>query len=327
MGNGNSNRPRFKRNVIGMLERMINGQPGMGPVLAGAYIHETLRDISRYSLLNEGSMWRPLILRAVASTYDIKREHVIHYSSIIEAIHGLTLSLDDLPCMDDAFERRGKSPAHIKFADEMGASKDSGTAKVILNVFGYLSHFDAYIIHGPATPEQNIMIFDEVTLAKINLASGQEIDLADTQKISDLKGFADFYRLKTGALYGAAMATAVRLGNEESHKVDLYREAGNNLGISFQFDDDILDWGGDQSKVKKTLGLDDRRNTPFDIANPKEIFRTGEMYAENARELLGKTGNNIINVKRLMSEMKRAFNSKMLPDKLAELISARPKAL
>lgn len=321
MRNGNLNRHSFKRNVIGMLERMIDGQPGKGPVLATAYMHETLRDISRYSLLNEGSMWRPLILRAVAGAYEVKRELVIYYSSIIEAVHGLTLSLDDLPCMDNAAERRGKPSAHINFAEKFNASKDSGTAKIILNVFGYLSHFDAYILHGPASSEQNTKIFDEVLLAKINLASGQEIDLSDTQKITNLREFADFYRLKTGSLYGAAMAIAAHLGCEESDKVDLYREAGNNLGISFQFNDDILDWGGDQRNVKKTLGLDNRRKTPFDIVTPKEIFAIGEIYAERARELLSSTGNNVIYVKRLISEMKRAFNSKMLQDKLVELIS------
>ncbi len=305
----------FERRIRGMLERIIDGQPGKGPVLAGAEQHPKIKDMLKYFLLNTGNLWRPLLLESVAGAYNAPYEQVVHYSSLVEAVHSTSLVIDDTYCMDNAGDRRGKPSFHHAFSYPKGASKDAGTANTFLASFNALDYVEAAIRHGPASDSQNKKIADEVTRAKINLDAGQYIDLFEVEKMTTLRDFAGFYALKTGSLFGAAMAIGGILGKEKYEGVERLRESGIHLGVSYQFADDLLDFGGDKELVGKTLGLDARKKNLFDVASAEEIFSIREEYEKTARDLLDKVseknGMKFTKTKRLMTSMSRAFNRKM----------------
>lgn len=310
----------FKEKVNGALERIVSGQPGRGYVLAESSMHPDLVEISKYSISSEGNMWRPLFLRSTAvGRYGVSEKLVIPYAAVLEGNHINTLNLDDLPCMDDQDTRRGKPTPHIQFSLLKKTSKDSGTSKVIISVFSLLDYFNKAVDYGPAAREQNSKISDEFSAARINLGHGQYLDLNKTREFRDLEGFVNLYRLKTGPLFGIALAIGGILGNETEENVNLLREAGYNFGIVYQFIDDFLDWGGIIEKVGKPLGFDPRKNNFLNVSMPEQAYRRLLQHKGLTIKLLSDVGGDFSEVIRLVDEIERKFVDCMKPEKLAEL--------
>ena len=314
---------RFKNRVSGMLERIINGQPGRGPILAGTYMHPDLIEISRYSISNSGSMWRPLLLRSTAvGRYGVSEKIVIPYAAILEGNHINTLNLDDLPCMDNQNMRRGKKTPHLIFTGDQGASKDSGTANIILSVYTSQGLLNKAVDYGPATKEQNNKISDELSATRINLGNGQYIDLNKTQELKSLEEFVELFRLKTGPLFGAAMAIGGILGKEEEEKISLLREAGYNMGIVYQFFDDFLDWGGNEKRAGKPLGFDKKKKNFLDVTTPKIAYNLLIRHKKLANGLLKQVDGDFSQAAEVFNEIENNFIYCMKPNKLAELKTA-----
>ena len=100
-------------------------------------------------------------------------------------------------------------------------------------------------------------------------------------------------RLKTAVLLGGAMKLGAIVGGADEKNADLLYQFGENLGVAFQLQDDILDVYGDPEKFGKQVG--------GDIISNKKTFlhltAKALVQPEELPTLLGDHENTEIKVK------------------------------
>ena len=159
---------------------------------------------------------------------------------ILELVHIASLVHDDI--MDGADIRRGAPTASAKWGS---------TISVLLG--------DCLFAHGLrlATTFEDVQVNRLIAQSALDVCQGE---ILQTQRRFDLNLSEDDYykiiRMKTAALFAAAMQVGARL-NGASEEIQLrMRDFGNRLGTAYQIYDDCIDLVGDEKEIGKTLGTD-----------------------------------------------------------------------
>jgi len=84
-----------------------------------AELPEVLRDAMRHLLFPGGKRLRPIFAIAAAEAVGAAPESAIPMGVAVELIHTYSLIHDDLPCMDDDDERRGRPTVHVAFGEAL----------------------------------------------------------------------------------------------------------------------------------------------------------------------------------------------------------------
>ena len=145
-------------------------------------------------------------------------------AAAVELVHTFSLVHDDLPAMDDDDERRGRPSAHIAF----------GEATALLAGDALLAEAFRLALSYP-TP----MVGRELAQATLGMIGGQYRDV--NGETDDL---AALHRLKTGALFSAAVGVALWVVEVPEGEQPVWRAFGDELGLLFQIVDDVLDGDG-----------------------------------------------------------------------------------
>lgn len=189
-----------------------------------------LFDAMRHAVMSGGKRVRPQICLAAATAVGGKAEDAIYPACAIELLHSYTLVHDDLPSMDNDIERRGKPTVWTKF----------GEANAILAG----DALQALAFQAAALAPRNAgRIVAELADAGVGVVRGQ---------VEDLDGDdVDFiYRHKTADLFIAAAAMGAYAGGGQDADVGRLREYALNLGLAFQFEDDLLDEDSPYSRAE-----------------------------------------------------------------------------
>ena len=201
-----------------------------------------LSEAMRYAVGTGGKRIRPLVCLASSVAVGGKAEDAKYPAAAIELLHNYTLIHDDLPAMDNDRERRGKPTVWVKF----------GEANAILAGDALLAL--AYQVAAKA-PRNVAAIVDVLGEKGVGVVQGQVEDVAaelsrNSRSSSDssdssLAGHDDFiYRHKTADLFIAAAAMGGLAGGGSDADVAALREFALNLGLAFQYEDDLLDGDG-----------------------------------------------------------------------------------
>jgi len=78
---------------------------------------EKLYEAMRHAAVGGGKRLRPLLTVGASRLFAIDRMRALRVGCAIEAVHVYSLIHDDLPCMDDADLRRGKTTVHRAFGE------------------------------------------------------------------------------------------------------------------------------------------------------------------------------------------------------------------
>lgn len=211
--------------------------PSEDPAIARLY------EAMRYSAESGGKRIRPFLTLAFCRLYGGEEPTALTFGCALECIHTYSLIHDDLPCMDNDEERRGKPTNHKAF----------GEATALLAGDGLLTlGFDL------ASSVQAVSAEDALLAVRIlaeaagpaGMVGGQMMDLNMTQEAQELDVLEDMNRLKTGRL----MRAACRLGALAAgvKNFDLADRYADNIGLLFQLTDDLLDAEEAQSGQKIT---------------------------------------------------------------------------
>ena len=175
----------------------------------------------------------------------------------IELIHAASLIIDDLPCMDNDFERRGKPSAFIQF----------GKQEAILSALFIISEsmrivFNMLEQYKTASSKTGILIREWCDLLGKNLIVGQFMDLkGDIGELFNIKQSYhrndNLIKFKTGSLFAFAFLLGALF--TESDNTDDFKEMGIHLGYMYQIMDDYKDKETDEKSANYILSLGEKK--------------------------------------------------------------------
>ena len=249
------NKREFQERVHAAQERV---EPALERALSGAdQAAARLQEAMRYSVLGGGKRLRPLLVYVTGAAFGARAADLDAPATAVELIHAYSLIHDDLPAMDDDDLRRGRPTCH-KAYDE-GTAILAGDALQAL-AFAVLAETTNSL--GDHTRVRMLTVLaDAIGLA--GMAGGQAIDLEATGRAMDAARIELMHRRKTGALIRASveLGSLAAAGVDETARATL-RVYGDEIGLAFQIQDDILDVTGDTALLGKRAGADAARGKP-----------------------------------------------------------------
>ncbi len=184
-----------------------------------------------------------LCFRAVGG----KGDEVIAPSALIEMFHNFTLIHDDIE--DDSQFRRGEPTLHRKYGIPMALN--SGDALYTL-IWEKLAYMDIEC--------EKLRKLERLFSSDFKkVVEGQGIELEwEHRKRFDIseEQYFDMIGKKTAALMGLSCETGALLGNADEKKRKALRKFGEEIGVAFQIQDDVLNVSGDFGKYQKEIGGD-----------------------------------------------------------------------
>jgi len=203
-----------------------------------------LLDAMRYSAGAGGKRIRPFLTMSFCRMLGGEDAAALPYAIAIEMIHTYSLIHDDLPCMDNDTERRGKPTNHVCF----------GEANALLAGDALLTYaFGVAIANASLSAEVNA---EAVALLSQHagfdgMIGGQVLDLIGEKNPLSREDHLTMNRLKTGCLIKTAcllgcLAAGYRKGSAAYAAAGAYAEA---IGLAFQIEDDLLDAGTEDDKT------------------------------------------------------------------------------
>lgn len=206
-----------------------------------------------------GKRMRPVLVLISAELFGGNILKALDAAIGIELFHNFTLMHDDI--MDKAPLRRGKPTVHAKWNE----------SAAILS--GDVMFVEAYKLM--IKVEDNILrdvlaVFSDTASG---VCQGQQSDMNFEKR--DNVGIAEYLlmiRQKTAVLLAGSMQIGALIGGADKDQAALLYEFGENLGIAFQLQDDILDVYGNPEKFGKQVGGDILSNKKtFMLIKAKEL--------------------------------------------------------
>ncbi|UKT65191.1 polyprenyl synthetase family protein [Pedobacter mucosus] len=251
-----------------------------------------LYDPITYIINLGGKRIRPLLVLLATELFGKDAHDSIDAAMAIEVFHNFTLVHDDI--MDNAPLRRGKATVHEKWSintailsgDVMMVEANKNLAKVnpvflkdVLNTFN-------------ATAQ--------------GVCEGQQLDMEfEMRDDVSIEEYINMIRLKTAVLLGGALKLGAIIAGASEKDADLIYQFGENIGIAFQLQDDILDVYADPEKFGKQVGGDI-------IANKKTflLLKAFELAdGENKNSLDSWTGYKEFDSKEKVETIKQVYNT------------------
>ncbi len=212
---------------------------------APADLHAAMRHL----LFPGGKRLRPLLALAGAEAVGAPPERGLPMALAVELVHTYSLVHDDLPCMDDDRERRGRPTVHVAF----------GEALAVLAGDALLAAAFEVLVSADAAAAQVLGCVADLARAagSRQLVGGQADDLAFDPAVRDASRVEDVHRRKTGALFEAALVGGARLGGAGPATLRAVGRFGERMGVAFQIADDLLDGSRSETcSLVRVLGRD-----------------------------------------------------------------------
>jgi geranylgeranyl diphosphate synthase type II len=196
-----------------------------------------------YFLQLGGKRIRPLLTLMASEMFNLPKEKSIHASLAIELFHNFSLIHDDI--MDKAPLRRGQQTVHLKWNEDIAILSGD-----VLLIKAYQEIAKQDVQHVPR-------LLDVFNRTAVEVCEGQQMDMDfESREVVSIEEYIEMIRLKTSVLLGCALEFGAIISNASPKDCSLIYDFGQNLGIAFQIQDDILDLYGDPEKFGKQIGGD-----------------------------------------------------------------------
>ncbi len=230
-----------------------------------------IKEAMGYSLLGGGKRIRPLLVLSCLKDYEFDPLIGLDAACALEMIHTYSLIHDDLPAMDNDDFRRGRLTSHKMYDDATAILAGDGLLTLAFEIIAKSNYADP----------KKVTLICELAQASgsAGMILGQTQDIAfEDQQATDVNELILMYRNKTGKLLACAlrMAGIIAGRNADLDKLTLI---GENAGIAFQIQDDILN----VTKTTEQLG----KTANSDIVNHKSTL-VSLLGAEKALRLMRK---------------------------------------
>lgn len=215
-------------------------------------LQQTVFQAMEYSVMAGGKRLRPMLMKESFELFGGRQRDALHcFMAAIEMIHTYSLVHDDLPAMDNDDYRRGRETTHRVFGEDMGIL--AGDA--LLN-FAYETAMAGIEKMEDALCGVKALQILAGKAGVYGMVGGQVVDVELTGKPLTGEQLDFIYRLKTGALLEAALMTGAVLAGAGREDVQRMEQIGQNVGMAFQIQDDILDVTSTTQELGKPVGSD-----------------------------------------------------------------------
>ncbi len=197
----------------------------------------------QYVLSLGGKRVRPVLMLLAYNLYKDDPERIMTQAIALETYHNFTLLHDDL--MDNADMRRGHETVHRKWNPNQAIL--SGDT-MLLQAFQRMGQCEADKLQAV------INLFTETTL---EIDEGQQLDVEfETRNDVTEDEYVEMIRLKTSVLLACAVKIGAILAGASKEDQDNLYMFGEQIGLAFQLQDDLLDVYGDPKVFGKNIGGD-----------------------------------------------------------------------
>ncbi len=249
---------------------------------------------AQYLLRLPGKRVRPLLTLLAYQLFQNNIENGLMSAMAMEVFHNFTLMHDDM--MDQAPLRRGKPTVHTQWNANIALLAGD---VMLAKAFSLL-----------ASNAQSAMVMPQFCACVIKICEGQQMDMNFEKQQQVTEGaYLEMVQLKTGVLLGFSLQLGAQMGGASAQKAQLLYDAGVQLGISFQLQDDLLDVYAANEKFGKQLGSDI-------VANKKTYLWIKAMSHANAAQketLHGWLQNTAANDKNKIAGVTAIFDALNVP--------------
>jgi geranylgeranyl diphosphate synthase, type II len=243
----------------------------------------------RQTLEHPGSLVRAMLVYEMAHAYGLSNGRAKNLAVAIEYFHTASLLFDDLPCMDDAAERRGRHCVH----------HTHGEAAAVLAALGLVSRAYALLWQGMADspPDRQALAgsYVEKCLGVNGLLNGQSEDLHYVNLPKYRRSPQKVATGKTVSLIRLSLVLPALLVGAEPAEVQLLERLAAFWGLGYQILDDLKDVFQQADCTGKTSARDRALN------RPNLVLAIGAEQSLQRLERLMGLGDQILN--RLMARL------------------------
>ena len=265
----------------------------------------SLYDAMKYSLTAGGKRLRPVLLLAACDFAGGDIKEALPYAIAIEYIHTYSLIHDDLPAMDNDDLRRGLPTNHKVYGEALAILAGDGLLNTAFEAMtkDMMMYFD-----DPAQITKRVKAAYEIAKGAgvKGMVAGQVSDMESEE--ADISNEMLFYihLNKTGALIKAAIKAGLYLGDPDSKMLERMDAYAENLGLSFQITDDILDVVGSAEELGKNVGQDekDKKSTYTSINGLDKAYETLNEISDKALDAISDYYDNAEFFAKLINDLK-----------------------
>lgn len=221
--------------------------------------------IVAYLVRSHGKGLRPMLclLCSKLGGNDLN-EDSIRAAVVVELLHEATLVHDDV--VDEAPKRRGFPSLSARFKNKVSVLfGDYMLANVLTETLG----------------SRNLLWLDILADTSRRMAKGELVQAVRTRRLDMTESdYLEMIGNKTAALFGACCRLGALTGGLDGQLVENLGDYGENLGVTFQIRDDLLDLFGNRVLTGKPVGGDLREKKltlpllkAFANADPREARR------------------------------------------------------
>jgi len=224
----------------------------------GSYFHSSLR----YAL-EGGKRIRPIILLLSAESIGRNDTDPLPVAIAVELLHTESIIHDDI--LDHEIIRRDRPAFHVRYG--LGASLLTADF-----VFG--------IILDIASRYEDKRIAKELSSVALRMCEGEFGELKIDPKIYQLSWdeYINLISQKTASLFEVSAKIGGIIGGGKEDEIKALSNYGHLLGIAYQIQDDIQDWGK-EDKVANALKIEQDDKLSY-------LKRMSELYALEAKQKL-----------------------------------------
>lgn len=204
---------------------------------------ETIYAPIKYVLSLGGKRIRPVLMLLAYNLFKDDPKSILMPACGLETYHNYTLLHDDL--MDNADVRRGHPTVHRKW--DANTAILSGDSMLVV----------AYQRIAQCHPDKLKPVLELFTETALEIGEGQQYDM-DFEHRNDVTEdeYIEMIRLKTSVLLACAVKIGAILADASDEDADNLYKFGEQIGLAFQLQDDLLDVYGDPKVFGKAIGGD-----------------------------------------------------------------------
>lgn len=228
----------------------------------------------KYILSMGGKRIRPLMTLMACNLFSDNIDSAIVPSVGLEVFHNFTLVHDDI--MDRSSLRRGSETVHKKWSENQAILSGDVMAFVANDC----------IAQAPAACMPEVLRIYNKIAREVCIGQQLDMDFETTPYVSHNE-YLRMVELKTAVLIAGSLKIGAVIGGANKTDCDLIYSFGQNLGLAFQVQDDILDAFGDPQVFGKKIGGDIVANKKtlllikaYELASGAPLKRLKELFGE-----------------------------------------------